>query len=883
MTICNLPSDAVFRPVLSIIGCRVPSLISGPARAAALLLAASLLPQVASAQCFFSISPPSATFPSSGGNGSVAVTGTAGCAWTSTSSVPWLTISFGQAGSGNGTVGYTVQRNNTPSQRNGNLSIAGQIFTVTQSAGSCAFMLTPDRVSVAANGGSGTFSVVSDCAWTATSNAAWVTISSGSGNGNGSVSWGAAPNTASASRTGTISLGNSVFTLVQAAACVFTATAQTSNFGSTGGTGTITVQGPANCSRTAVSSVPWITLTAGASDEGPGTISFAVAANETRDLRVGVIVINGGTSVTISQQASNCSYSLNPQSVSVPSPGGSGTFSVVSTCSWTATPTVEWIVITSGATGSASGTVAFGVGGNFSASPRSAAIRVGTAAVTITQAGAGCEIVLNANDVTVSSEGGQFTVRVSAGSDCDWSVTKLVDWISLVQPARGSGEGAFEFTVAPNTSVQARSTTITAGNKILHVQQAAASCNVSLGLRTASVAASGGGGSIPIAANCEWRAVPSVGWIRITSATTGTADSNLTYEVSANSAADTRTGQITVNGQAFTITQAGQRCNLSLSAQSADLPARGGSGSVNINGGASCSWSASSSVAWLRVEWSSISGSGSVRFTADANATGSDRAGTVSVAGQTFTVGQAALRLELRPGGILNAASFRTGAVAPGEIVTIFGSGFGPLAMALLELDEGGRTLRTSVGGTAVKFDGVPAPMVYASEGQTSAIVPYSVAGKTIVEVIVEYLGARSNAVTLPVALSSPAIFAANSTGRGPGAVLNQDSSLNTAKTPAARGSIIQIFATGEGRTNPDGVDGRLAATPLPVPVLPVRVAIGGLEARVVYAGGAPGLVAGVVQINAIVPDGVVLGHDVPLILRIGENESQTGITVAVR
>src|SRR5215207_3615957 len=98
------------------------------------LFAALLLNAVLSAQtqpCSFSVSPTSATFGASGGDGLITLTASAsGCTREVTSSVPWVTITFGQTGTGNGTASYRVQVNNTTSQRTGTLSVAGQVFTI---------------------------------------------------------------------------------------------------------------------------------------------------------------------------------------------------------------------------------------------------------------------------------------------------------------------------------------------------------------------------------------------------------------------------------------------------------------------------------------------------------------------------------------------------------------------------------------------------------------------------------------------------------------------------------------------------------------------------------------------------------------------------------
>ena len=232
--------------------------------------------------------------------------------------------------------------------------------------------------------------------------------------------------------------------------------------------------------------------------------------------------------------------------------------------------------------------------------------------------------------------------------------------------------------------------------------------------------------------------------------------------------------------------------------------------------------------------------------------------------------------------GIVNAASFQAGPVAPGEIVTIFGSGVGPAALTGLRLTASG-LVDNSLADTRVLFDGVAAPLIYVSAAQTSAIVPYAVAGKASTQVQIEFRGSRSGAVTLPVAAAAPGVFTLESSGRGQGAILNQDASVNGAANPAAKGSVVVLFCTGEGQTDPPGTDGKLAADVFPKPRLPVSVTIGGLPAEVLYAGAAPGLVAGVLQVNAKVPNGVASGNAVPVLLTVGNTTSPAGVALAVQ
>lgn len=232
--------------------------------------------------------------------------------------------------------------------------------------------------------------------------------------------------------------------------------------------------------------------------------------------------------------------------------------------------------------------------------------------------------------------------------------------------------------------------------------------------------------------------------------------------------------------------------------------------------------------------------------------------------------------------GVVNAASFLPGPIAPGEIVTIFGIRIGPDALVGLRLNTAG-LVDNILADTRVLFDGVAAPLIYVSSGQLSCVVPYSVAGKTTTQVQIEYKGERSTPVSLQVAAAAPAIFTADSSGKGNAAILNQDGAINSPNLPAEKGSVVVFYATGEGETDPPGVDGQPALAVFPKPKLPVWVRIGGIDAQVLYAGAAPGLVAGVLQVNARIPDTVTPGAAVPLLLTVGTLTSRPDIAIAIR
>ncbi|MEO8126624.1 MAG: hypothetical protein ABI822_05990, partial [Bryobacteraceae bacterium] len=233
--------------------------------------------------------------------------------------------------------------------------------------------------------------------------------------------------------------------------------------------------------------------------------------------------------------------------------------------------------------------------------------------------------------------------------------------------------------------------------------------------------------------------------------------------------------------------------------------------------------------------------------------------------------------------GVVNAGSYSPGAIAPGEIITIFGSGLGPAVLNTLQLTTDRRFLTTSLGGTRVLFDGVPAPMIYARDEQVSVIVPYAIAGRPVdSEVRVEYSGNLSNAVRLPVTQSAPSIFTADASGKGQGAILNQNYSINRAGSPAEWGSVITIYATGGGLVVPATGDGKITDSELSRPSLEVSVQIGGVEAEVLYAGTAPQLVSGVLQVNAKIPEEFAASGPQSVFLRVGSGMSQQGVTVFV-
>lgn len=219
---------------------------------------------------------------------------------------------------------------------------------------------------------------------------------------------------------------------------------------------------------------------------------------------------------------------------------------------------------------------------------------------------------------------------------------------------------------------------------------------------------------------------------------------------------------------------------------------------------------------------------------------------------------------------VTSAASYAH-VFAPGQMVVVWGTGLGPAQKAGLQLDSNG-LVSTSVAGVRILFDGIPAPIVYVTATQCSAVIPYFGATNATTHVQVEYQGVRSAPFPIPVSAAAPGLFTVDSSGKGQAAIAGS----------AHPGSVVTLWATGEGVTDPPGVDGRPAGAILPVPLAAVSVDIGGFAATVQYAGGAPGNMPGLFQINALISDRVSTGNNVPVHVTVGGVSSVDGVTLAV-
>jgi hypothetical protein len=242
--------------------------------------------------CSYSISPAGNTIASPGGSDSFNVTAPAGCAWTPAESDSWITLTSG-AGSGDGTVSYTIAENTGAESRSGTITLQDQTYGITQLGVSCSYSISPDNNSFSTAGGSDTFSVTapSGCGWAAVESDSWITLTSGAGSGDGSVSFDVAVNSSASTRSGSITVQDKSYSISQeGVSCSYSISAGGNTFGSEGGSNSFGVTAPDGCNWTPVESSAWIKLSSGAGT-GDGTVVYNVTENTSTSSRSGTITV----------------------------------------------------------------------------------------------------------------------------------------------------------------------------------------------------------------------------------------------------------------------------------------------------------------------------------------------------------------------------------------------------------------------------------------------------------------------------------------------------------------------------------------------------------------------------------------------------------------
>ena len=852
--------------------------------------------------CSYSLSSSSDSDAAGGGGGFFNVTAGSGCTWTGTIDVGWITITSAVSGTGNATVTYSVAANAGP-QRTGHIIVGGQVFTVTQQATAPVPLPTTYTIHTVAGNGTQGFSGDGGPATSAQLNH---------------------PESVAVDTVGNLYIADNDNNRIRKVSNgVITTVAGTGTPGFSGDNGPATSAQLDDPTGIAVDAIGNLYIV----DRGNGLI---------RKVSNGVITTVAGTGTcgaggTGDGGPATSAQCFDPTGIAVDSAGNLYITDIFAFSS-RIRKVANGVITTVAGGGSSLGDggpatsaqledpwgVAVDPAGNlYIADVLSQRIRKVTNGVITTIAGNGTEGFSGDNGPATSAQlSNPYGVAVDAAGNLyiadlhNYRIRKVANGVITTVAGGGSslGDGgpATDAVLVPaGVAVDSAGNLYTADGDRIRVLTPVSPCTYSVGPTSLQAPASGGNLliSIQTTAACPWTVSGLPNWVTVSGASSGTGSGSVTLVVSPNSGT-VLSVTISIAGASVTVTQpAAAPSILLLSTNSLAFAAQRGASSalvqtltVGSTGTALSFTAAASGGSWLTV--SPTSGTTPASLSVSVNPAGLNPAtynGTITVTGTNGAQGTLIINVTLAVtaplptiNGVTNAASYASGAVSPGELVTLFGTAIGPATPAYATTDPSTGKLATTIGGVQVLFNGTLAPMIYASSTQVSAVVPYEMAPVASPSVWIKYLGQTSNVFQLTTTTTAPGLFTQNASGSGAGAILNQDNSVNGPGNRAAKGSIVQVYLTGEGQTSPPSVTGAITNANLPppqvtpAPLLAVGVTINGQPALYVYAGEAPGLVAGMMQLNVQIPANAPSG-DLAIVVSIGGKASQNGVTVSVQ
>ncbi|NOT62565.1 MAG: hypothetical protein HOP19_20360 [Acidobacteria bacterium] len=540
---------------------------SGAARSASIIVGNKTFVVNQAGSCAVSLPISGTSFQTSstgGASGTISVTAATGCVWTAKSDQPWLVVTNGASGTGNGAVSYRVYSNDY-AERIGIITVADKKYVIRQD-GRCSVNLSSTSGSYSAATATGSVAVTAPgCAWAATSLTPWLNVTDGaSGYLNGTVSFSMEANPLGQARIGLLVIGGVDYTVTQAAACSVTAAMTTQTFSGSANTATATVSAPAGCGWTATSDQYWATIESGATSTGNGTVTIKLSYHGGANPRQAKLTIAGRT-FTITQQVACNVVSLSSSSLRASAAAGSTTVNVTTDpagCFFYAYPDSDSAYWTSvSGHGTSRITISFLENNG---DERVSKVLIGNQIFTLTQAAkpVNCAGAYFA-PITQSAAypGGTYQVDVSTGMDCRWEAVTATPWIVLeAGTARGIRRGTLSYRVATNPTAQSRTGTLQVNGQSFTVTQAAAStCTFSVTPTSANVAANGGTTTFNVSAGtgCNWSAFSSEMAAKVMTGGTGTGNGTVTVVTQPHTAATARTIKLLIAGQTVTLTQAG--------------------------------------------------------------------------------------------------------------------------------------------------------------------------------------------------------------------------------------------------------------------------------------------------------------------------------------
>ena len=493
-----------------------------------------------------------------------------GCPWTAISNSPWLTLSPPTAGSGSGSVSFSVGANTNPASRTGTLTAGGQTFTVQQAGAGCTYSLSKSSDTIASTGGPLTVNLATGpaCSWSIDSGPSWIKLQNQStGAGNTIIAVDIAANSTVAGRSASILVGGQSYSITQAGVpCSFTLNANNPFQPAAGGTGSIGISSAGvGCSWVADSNAEWLSVTP-FSGTGNGNLGFTVAGNGSNSARSATLTI-AGQNLIVNQSGLVCSYTLRSSSGTSTSAGGPSAIGVIAAagCPWTASTAAPWITLSNGTSFSGAADLQFSVQANTTASQRTGLLTVAGQIYSFTQQAAPCVVSLDTPSSLSGEFGGPLTVTYSTSvAGCQPPVSSYSSWLTIASHDYTGNRGTIHLLAAPNSFGAVRSGDIHVGDLVHTINQSASTCAYTLtSFANLNVGRLGADGSVPmtyIPAACGSPAVivnAPPGMISLGPVTNGPGTYTQNYTVSPYGSFlnYTRVAQLKIQGQIYTVKQ----------------------------------------------------------------------------------------------------------------------------------------------------------------------------------------------------------------------------------------------------------------------------------------------------------------------------------------
>jgi hypothetical protein len=599
--------------------------------------------------CTYSLSPSTRTHGYGTANNSITVQTSTNCYWGISNTNAWIVFTGATNGYGTNAIPYMVLQNQTPVQRTGNIVIADQVFVMIQHAAPCLYELSPTNRTHGYAGSTGyvTVATSSTCIWSIDNTNTWITITANpSGQGNGAFGYNVAANPNNTARTGTFYVWDQAFTVFQNPTPCSNSYILPTSYSPTAdpNTNVIAVNAVGGCAWDVVNSNSWITITP-TNGFGPSSATCIVAANINPVGRTGVVMI-AGQNLTVKQDGGTCTTSLSPTNRNHGYGAATNTVTIttLSVCPWNVVNTNTWVTFSPPTNGAGNATLTYSIPQNSGSLDRTGTVVIGGQPFLITQRSLGCAINLSPANRNHGNGAASNSLTVNIGSSCNWSVINTNPWISIVLNSNGIGSNVVGYTVSQNPTAFARSGYITVEEGATFISQNPSPCTYSLTPSSFNHSAAQETGTVSVASlvGCNWNVSNTNAWITILSATNGTANGTVIYRVDTNLNASARVGMFTVEGQTYTVNQAGVICSYKLSPTTRTHGYAAITNTASVTVSNPCPWFATTTNSWIAiVSGASGAGTGVVTYALSANASSpADRIGGIAVDGQFLTITQ---------------------------------------------------------------------------------------------------------------------------------------------------------------------------------------------------------------------------------------------------